>query len=212
MKYVPVKPHSSLMAVNVAMFGATAAPMEGTNRKNMATLYAVLLPRMSLSGDHMREENPMATSTPALVMSRISEVVLKSTDISGVAISIDVLANVTQSVSQLTTNKMTYFRHIGRSMLSFGGGATGSSCRSVLSESVMTAESAMAKHGKPVWNKPLFTDDRLGGCRPVGGSDQRKLGSGYYENRPTERKPWHCKLKQKYLGQVLHAVMAPISF
>lgn len=86
---------------------------------------------MSLSGDHISEDRPMATSTAAFAMSRISDVVLRSVDISGVAMSSDVLAKVTHSVIQLTTNRIRYFRHLGRSMLSFGAGGAGSSCRSV---------------------------------------------------------------------------------
>lgn len=38
MKYVPVNPLTMRMAVNVAMSGATAVPMDGTNKKKMAIL------------------------------------------------------------------------------------------------------------------------------------------------------------------------------
>ena len=61
----------------------------------------------------MRDEKPMASSTPALVALRISVVVPNSAAISGVAGRNDVDEKVTARVIQLTTKRMMHLRQVG---------------------------------------------------------------------------------------------------
>lgn len=67
---------------------------------------------MSAMGDQMREEQPMAMSTAALVMLRISAVVWRVAAISGVATRRDVLVEVTTRQFQLTMKRMRYLCHV----------------------------------------------------------------------------------------------------
>lgn len=69
----------------------------------------------------MSEEQPIAISTAALVMLRISDVVSRSDAISGVATRSDVLRKVTTKVFQLTMKRMRHFRAVLRD-LGFGLG------------------------------------------------------------------------------------------
>lgn len=91
---------------------------------------------MSLSGLQRSDDRPMAMSTPALVTLRISDVVDRSAEISGVATSSDVLEKVTHSVIQLTTNRIRYLRHDGRSLPVRAGGGEGEGGRDASSRSV----------------------------------------------------------------------------
>ncbi|GMF67340.1 unnamed protein product [Aspergillus oryzae] len=114
MNDVPVKPLNTRKAVNI--FKSTAAPVaaEHTQSMKIAMLYESLLPIRLFKGPQISDEKPIASKTPALVMLRVSVVVLNSSAISGVAGRRDVLEKVTARVIQLTTKRMIHFRHKGR--------------------------------------------------------------------------------------------------
>lgn len=61
----------------------------------------------------MRDEKPMASSTPALVALRISVVVPNSAAISGVAGRNEVDEKVTARDIQLTTKRIMHLRQVG---------------------------------------------------------------------------------------------------
>jgi hypothetical protein len=112
-KYVPVKPARMRIAVNIAILIDSAAPIEQRQRNRIAILYAHLRPINLPIGIQTREENPIASKTPALVAAIFSLVVENSSEISGSAVRNAVLKKVITKVIQLTVNRITYRRHLG---------------------------------------------------------------------------------------------------
>src|SRR6266487_5187421 len=74
-KNVPVNPPNTLIATNTFISGASAVPIEQSNNIRIATLYALLLPNISAIGPHRKDDEPIASKTPAFVMLIISVVV-----------------------------------------------------------------------------------------------------------------------------------------
>lgn len=127
MKYVPVKPVPiSLMAVNVAILGATAVPIDVMNITARADMYAIRLENLSLKGTHIMEEIPIARSTPEFVMLMIVGVAcVNSADISGLATRTEVLVQTMTRQFQLTTNRITILLHFGSPDSAVSGSAGG---------------------------------------------------------------------------------------
>jgi hypothetical protein len=101
------------IAMNMCRFTAAAVPAEQAQSTRIAALYALRRPKRLVIGPQIKDENPMAIITPALVTLRISGVVENSAAISGVAGSSEVLEKVTARVIQLTTKRMRHLRHVG---------------------------------------------------------------------------------------------------
>jgi len=144
---VPWNPARTLIAVNIAMLIDNAVPIEHKNKTAMAPLYAVLRPRVLAMGAQMKLDDPIASSTPALVTLMCSGVVPNSAAISGVAGYRHVLENVAARHMKLTVKRITYLCQLGRSIpflcasLATGGGAVEASIMALIVEDVRVERS-----------------------------------------------------------------------
>ena len=103
------------IVVKIRILGANAIPTEHPQSMETAAIYAFFRPSKRVIGPQMKDDKPIANSTPAFVKLMIVGVVLNSLEISGVAGKSDVLIEVMTSVIQLTVKRIRHFLHTGRS-------------------------------------------------------------------------------------------------